>query len=113
MAAMTAAILAAIAQAKALAAEGHEQGGVLGGRFIGATSGPDTMTFRGRPGELILNAQQQRELYDIANGEAKGGSTAAALAEALRNMPAPVMVYEEFSRFGQKIVNINELTKLQ
>lgn len=111
--AMTAAILAAIAQAKALAAEGHEQGGPLGGKFIGATNGPDTMTFRGRPGELILNAQQQRELYDIANGGAKGGSTAAALAEALRNMPAPVLVYEEFSRFGQKIVNINELMKLQ
>ena len=89
-----------------------ETGGVIGG-FHGATSGHDNTFIQARRGEMILNAQQQRELYDIANGGAKGGSTAAALAEALRNMPAPVLVYEEFSRFGQKIVNINELTKLQ
>jgi hypothetical protein len=38
---------------------------------------------------------------------------AAQLAEAIQAMPAPVLVYEEFSRFGQKIVNINELTQLQ
>ena len=107
-----AAVLAAIAQAKALAAEGHEHGGVLGNRFIGATAGPDTATFRGRPGELILNAQQQRTLYDIANGSGQT-SLAASLAAALRNMPPPVMVYSEYNDFKARVATFDETSKLK
>lgn len=112
LASIMATVLAAIAQAKALAAESHEHGGVIGGKFIGATRGGDDTYIHARRGELMLNADQQRQLYDIANGNTKT-SMAAQLAEAIQAMPAPVLVYEEFSRFGQKIVNINELTQLQ
>jgi hypothetical protein len=112
LASIMATVLAAIAQAKALAAESHEHGGVIGGKFIGATRGGDDTYIHARRGELMLNADQQRQLYDIANGNTKT-NMAAQLAEAIQAMPAPVLVYEEFSRFGQKIVNINELTQLQ
>ena len=112
LASIMATVLAAIAQAKALAAESHEHGGVIGGKFIGATRGGDDTYIHARRGELMLNADQQRQLYDIANGNTKT-SMAAQLAEAIQAMPAPVLVYEEFSRFGQKITNINELTQLQ
>lgn len=109
---MTAAIMQAIAQAKALAAEAHEHGGVLGNKFIGATTGPDTMIFSGRPGELILNAEQQKTLYDIANGGSRS-NLAAALAMALTNMPAPVLVYSEYKRFTDRVAVIDEAAKLK
>lgn len=88
-----------------------ETGGVIGG-YRGATMGSDNTYIQARRGEMVLNADQQRQLFDIANGNTKT-SIAAQLAEAIQAMPAPVLVYEEFSRFGQKIVNINELTQLQ
>lgn len=88
-----------------------ETGGVIGG-YRGATMGSDNTYIQARRGEMVLNADQQRQLFDIANGNTKT-SMAAQLAEAIQAMPAPVLVYEEFSRFGQKIVNINELTQLQ
>lgn len=88
-----------------------ETGGVIGG-YRGATMGSDNTYIQARRGEMVLNADQQRQLFDIANGNTKT-SMAAQLAEAIQAMPAPVLVYEEFSRFGQKITNINELTQLQ
>ena len=41
-------------------------GGVMGG-FNGASLGPDNTTANVRTGEMILNAAQQRNLFDIAN----------------------------------------------
>ena len=92
-------------------ASSFETGGVIGG-YRGATMGSDNTYIQARRGEMVLNADQQRQLFDIANGNTKT-SMAAQLAEAIQAMPAPVLVYEEFSRFGQKITNINELTQLQ
>lgn len=112
LATIMASVLSAVAQAKALAAEGHEHGGVLGGKFVGATSGPDTMVFRGRPGELVLNAQQQRQLYEIANGGNVTGGMTAALAEAISNMPAPVLVYSEFGEFTRQVQMLENNSKL-
>ena len=39
------------------------------GGIVGATTGPDNTMAHVRTGEMILNANQQRELFDIANGE--------------------------------------------
>lgn len=41
-------------------------GGVVGG-FSGATMGGDNTTANVRTGEMVLNAQQQRQLFDTAN----------------------------------------------
>lgn len=107
-----AAVLAAIAQAKALAAESHSGGGVVGNAFTGATMGADNTVINARKGELVINAEQQRRLYDIANGGAPS-SIAASLAAALRNMPSPTLVYSEFSDFQRGIINLNESQKLR
>lgn len=106
-----AAIVAAIAQAKALAAESHETGGVIGG-FSGATMGHDNTVINARRGEMVLNANQQKQLFDIANG----GSTtslAASLAAAIQSMPAPVLEYSEFTRFEQRVATLNETQKMK
>lgn len=112
MATMMAAILAAIAQAKALVAEAHEHGGVIGGKFTGATRGSDNVLMTGRRGELVLDADQQKRLYDIANGGASTNLT-AELAEALQSMPAPVLVYSEFQKFSNRVVTLDDASKLQ
>ena len=112
IATMMAAILAAIAQAKALVAEAHEHGGVIGGKFMGATRGSDNVLMTGRRGELVLDADQQKRLYDIANGGASTNLT-AELAEALQSMPAPVLVYSEFQKFSNRVVTLDDASKLQ
>lgn len=107
-----AAVLSAIAQAKALQAESHEHGGIIGGAFIGATRGRDNVTFNGRAGEMVLNADQQKTLFDIANG-GTASSLAASLAVALQSMPAPVLEYSEFTRFSDRVATLDNNTKLK
>lgn len=101
-----AALLSAIAQAKALATDGFYTGGVIGG-FHGASMGPDNTVIAGRKGELVLNANQQRNLFDIANGVTSTPNMAALIAEAVRNMPAPVLEYSEFTRFTENVKSLD------
>lgn len=61
---------------------------------------------------IVVNAEQRQRLYDIANSGTTS-SLAASLADAIRNMPAPTLVYSEFARFQKSIVNFNENQKLQ
>ena len=110
LATMTASLTAAIAQARTLL-EGHEHGGVIGNKFIGATRGSDNILMTGRPGELVLNADQQKRLYDIANGSASSNLT-ASLVEAFRAMPAPVLVYSEFQKFANRVATLDNASKL-
>lgn len=49
-------------------------GGVVGG-LNGATAGGDNTYVHARTGEMILNAQQQRALWEAANGGGRGGAT--------------------------------------
>ena len=105
LASTLAAVFSAIAQAKALAAEGHAGGGVVGNRFIGATMGGDNTTINARRGEMVLNADQQRQLFEIANGGATS-SFAASLAAALQAMPAPVLVLQELNDFQSRTISI-------
>jgi hypothetical protein len=74
--------------------------------------GADNTVINARKGELVINAEQQRRLYDIANGGAPS-SIAASLAAALRNMPSPTLVYSEFSDFQRGIINLDESQKLR
>ena len=112
IATMLAAVLSAIAQAKELASEAgsFEHGGVIGG-YRGATMGKDNTFASVRTGEMIINADQQKRLYDIANGSATTNLT-ASLVEALQAMPAPVMVYSEFRRFTDRVATLDDAAKL-
>lgn len=113
IATMLAAVLSAISQAKALASEAgsYEHGGVIGNKFIGATRGKDDVTITARRGEMMLNADQQKRLYDIANGGATTNLT-ASLVEAFQALPAPVLVYSEFRRFTDRVATLDDAAKL-
>ena len=111
MATMLAAILSAIAQAKALASEGFETGGVIGG-YRGATMGNDNTVASVRTGEMVINAEQQRRLFEIANGGMSTNLT-ASLVSALQAMPAPVLDYKEFTEFSERVASLNETAKLK
>lgn len=111
IATMLAAILAAIAQAKSIAQQGYESGGSIGG-FHGASMGSDNTVINARKGEMVINAEQQKRLYDIATGSATSTLTSSLVA-ALSSMPAPVMDYQEFTRFQGRVASINENSKLR
>lgn len=112
IATMTATILSAIAQAKSLLSEAYESGGVIGG-YHGVSMGHDNTAIIARRGEMVLNANQQRQLFEIANGGSKAGGMYSALADALRSMPAPVLVYSEFQDFTNKVATLDEAAKLR
>lgn len=108
LATVVGALLTAIAQAKALASDGgFATGGVVGG-FVGATMGPDNTMTSVRRGEMVLNAEQQRRLFAIANTRSVQPNMAAQLAAAIKAMPAPVLTYREFKQFEQSVIDYND-----
>lgn len=69
------AVLGAIAGA-AMAAQAAKVAGVQGfanGGIIGATTGPDNQIATVRTGEMVLNADQQRNLFNMINSGGSGG----------------------------------------
>lgn len=109
MASTLAAVLAAIAQAKQ-AVSSFETGGVIGG-YKGARMGRDDTYIHARSGEMVINANQQKRLFEIANGHT-GMSQTAALVHALSAMPPPVLEYREFKSFTDRVVSLDEGVKL-
>src|SRR5690606_40715196 len=64
---ISAGVTAAVQLAKARAVQpSFATGGVVGG-FNGASMGNDNVTANVRNGEMILNAAQQRNLFNVAN----------------------------------------------
>lgn len=47
--------------------ESHAEGGIVG-QANGASMGPDNTMINAREGEMVLNADQQKRLFDILNG---------------------------------------------
>lgn len=99
-------VLGFIAQARSMM-QGFEHGGIIGGNSYTG----DNVNIRANSSEMVLTRQQQRTLFDIANGAAVT-STTESLVNAIKAMPAPVLVYKEFSDFQSnvaKITNIQEI----
>ena len=92
-------------------ASSFETGGVIGG-YRGATMGADNTYIHARQGEMVLNAEQQRQLFEVANG-GYSPNMIAQLAAAIREMPAPVLEYSEFQQFAGRVVTLNETQKLK
>ena len=91
-------------------ASSFETGGVIGG-YRGATMGTDNTYIHARQGEMVLNAEQQRQLFEVANG-GYSPNMIAQLAAAIREMPAPVLDYQEFTTFQKRVVQMTENAKL-
>ena len=101
-----------IAQAKQIIGSA-DAGKFAGGGYVGGTSYEgDKLTAHVNSGELILNREQQGQLlFNMANANAAVAQIdyermQAAFLAAVRELPAPVLVYREFENF-QEMVWIN------
>jgi hypothetical protein len=106
------AILSTILQAtKAVQSAEFAEGGIVPGRYDAKDSVRASLT----GGELVLNPAQQKNLYDIANIGLQTGNAeliAAAMSEAIQQMPAPIMDYSEFTDFQQNTIKYNEIARI-
>lgn len=104
--------MAGITQAKQLlSGSKFAEGGIVGGSSYTG----DNITARVNSGEMILNRDQQTRLFEIANNPTSGvnyEAMAAAVAQAVSELPAPIMVYSEFKQFETDVATYKEITKI-
>lgn len=126
IAAMVGAVIGAVAsvastitQAKQLLSSSDKDAGKFAtGGVVGGTSySGDRLIAHVNSGEGIYTGSQANNLLqEIANNPARGGFDYSAMAEAMAvavaAQPAPVMSYQEFTDFQQKVATYNELTKI-
>lgn len=107
-----AAVLSGIAQAKAAMA-GYAEGGII----PGSSYSGDNVQARVNSGEMILTRKQQKQLFDIANGNGGNGFNyelmVNAFSNALTNMPSPVLDYQEFTTFSDNVNRYDSLVKIK
>lgn len=106
-----AALIASIKSATIPTAPSFAQGGIVGGNSLTG----DTVMVRANTGEMFINREDQRRLLDmIQSGTIGGGyeTIRAAMADALKEMPAPVLDYSEFTGFQRSVKMIERRTKL-
>lgn len=84
-----------------------------GGIVDGVSYEGDKVPARLNSREMVLNLDQQKQLFDIANGRSgSSGIDYEALAIAMSQTPPPILDYREFTTFGQKVTQLNELATL-
>lgn len=106
-----ASLIATIKAATIPSAPAFAQGGIVGGNSITG----DTVMVRANTGEMFINREDQRRLLDMIQSGAIGGgyeTVRAAMADALKEMPAPVLDYSEFTGFQRSVKMIERRTKL-
>lgn len=79
-------------------------GGIVGGSSYAG----DNVPIQVNSGEMVLNRNQQKNLFEIANtGQVSTGIDydllAMKIGQAIQQMPAPVLVYEEFTNFQENV----------
>ena len=83
-----------------------------GGVVAGTSYTGDNVGVRVNSGEMILTREQQGRLFEMANvGGADNSALVDALVSAISTMPAPVLVYDEFRDFQERVVRFDDLTK--
>ena len=115
-------IASTIAQAKQLMSSadtaGKDAGKYAGGGTIPGTSYTgDKLIAHVNSGEGIYTGTQANNLLqEIANNPVRGGfdygQMAEAMAYAVSQQPAPVVVYKELQEFGQKVSTFNEIASV-
>lgn len=112
--AVVASVASTIVQAKQIfgQAEKHKDGALIPGSYDGKDDVPAWLS----KGEVVLNPKQaSTALWNMANGAMTGYSyenMAAAMAQAVAQMPAPVMDYKEFTSFEDNVSTYNEIAKI-
>jgi hypothetical protein len=79
-------------------------GGIVGGSSYAG----DNVPIQVNSGEMVLNRNQQKNLFEIANtGQVSTGIDydllAMKISQAVQQIPAPVLVYEEFTNFQENV----------
>ena len=115
-------IASTIAQAKQLMSSadtaGKDAGKYAGGGTVPGTSYTgDKLIAHVNSGEGIYTGTQANNLLqEIANNPVRGGfdygQMAEAMAYAISQQPAPVVVYKELQEFGQKVSTFNEIASV-
>ena len=81
-------------------------GGIVGGSAVVG----DAVRVRANSGEMILTAEQQAALFEMANKGLNYRNSyeelVAALTTSLREMPAPILDYTEFTTFQNNLKKI-------
>ena len=105
-----AALIAAIKSATVPSAPKFAQGGIV----EGASLTGDRVHVMANAGEMIINREDQRKLFDMikAGGIGDYSLMRAAFSEALREMPSPVLDYSEFTGFQRSVKMVEKRTKL-
>jgi hypothetical protein len=99
-----AALIAALKSATVPSAPTFERGGIVPGTSYTG----DKVTARVNSREMILTQRQQANLFDLIQAGAPQGGIdyrmlAAAVAEGVSALPAPVLDYSEFTAFGRRV----------
>lgn len=99
-----AAVIKAIKAASIPSAPSFERGGIVPGTSYTG----DRVQVRANSGEMILTKEQQANLFDliragVPQGGIDYGRIAEAVAQGVRDMPQPVLVYREFKRFERDV----------
>lgn len=104
--------VASIKQAKNIlnGSDKYAVGGVVGGTSYSG----DKLTAKVNSGEMILNREQQTNLFKMANvgGGFDYSGFAEVVAQAVASQPAPILEYTEFESFANRVTKVRELSKL-
>lgn len=107
--AMVAGVMTSIAQAKQLFSQADTQKFATGGIVGGTSYTGDKVPILANSREGVFTVEQQKELFDIANGNGAYGINYELLAASVAALPAPVMEYTEFKQFEQNVSTYNEI----
>lgn len=74
------------------------------GGIVGATMGADNTLATVRTGEMVLNAVQQRQLWNMANGQGGGGSVVQMSVNIENNASNEVSASAQMTKEGLRVV---------
>lgn len=89
----TSIIAAGLANVSRIRKQSFFTGGVVGGNFLGTSSGMDTQTANVRTGEMMLNGPQQKRVFDVLNNRDTGTGN-DRLIDAINRLASAPMVVE-------------------
>ena len=88
-----------------------------GGIVQGTSWSGDRVDARLNSGEMVINRKDQQRLWELVSGGVPFAGIdyrllAAAVAEGVEALPAPILDYSEFTRFRRRVEQVEKIAKL-